>query len=77
MDVENKEWEEYGLGVFRMKVEGGHLYSVSSPAGIAITHVPDVDLTRYSAHLRDAYTKGYQDGQAHANVDCDVNLATP
>ncbi len=50
----------------KMKVEGGHLYKdyVHSGAAIACTmcFVPDIDLTRYQSHLRDAYTQGFKDG---------------
>ena len=40
------------------KVDGGHIYE--TPHGLCF--VPDVDLTRYQSHLRDAYTQGYKDG---------------
>jgi hypothetical protein len=53
--------------LIRYKVEGGYLYckilefTNSSPMS-SMVFVPDVDLTRYQAHLRDAYLKGFADG---------------
>lgn len=53
----------------RLKVEGGHLYHrltwENEPqygeTG-CMAFVPDIDLTRYQSHLRDAYSAGYADG---------------
>jgi hypothetical protein len=65
-----KEWEmvcEETNGVtMRLKVEGGYLYyvGITIAKAIGMTFVPDVDLQRYQAHLRDAYKKGYEDGQS-------------
>lgn len=52
----------------RMKVEGGWLYyvGIQSLEQMAVCFVPDVDLTRYQSHLRDAYKRGYEDGQQDA-----------
>lgn len=67
------EWElinEYGASwTRRLKVEGGYLYRIciqddNDNLQIAMSFVPEVDLTRYQAHLRDAYKKGYEDGQS-------------
>lgn len=48
------------------KVDGGHLYhdSIHSDGNVTNTmcFVPDVDLSRYQSHLRDAYKKGFDDG---------------
>lgn len=59
----------------RLKVEGGYLYNRCDFFGVednsltestTMCFVPDIDLQRYQSHLRDAYTKGYEDGQ----TDC-------
>ena len=76
MENENK-WEDVAEGnsdcLQRYKVEGGYLYHNTVCDGadhryfnIAMCFVPDIDLQRYQAHLRDAYTKGYADGQEDA-----------
>lgn len=59
------DWEMYGICVRRMKVDGGYLYESYDKDGgyFSMCFVPDVDLQRYQAHLRDAYTLGYKDGQ--------------
>lgn len=67
-----KEWEnvtdEGGEMTERLKVEGGWLYRSTlwneegDTVSVALTHVPDVDLQRYQAHLRDAYNQGFKDG---------------
>lgn len=71
----DKKWEvvvdERRAWTKRLKVDGGHLYRIcfQSPDdsfGVAMSFVPDVDLTRYQAHLRDAYKQGYMDGQLEA-----------
>lgn len=71
--VKNKnEWEEVSqndvTAVCRHKVDGGWLYSVTvkGAPNFTVTFVPDIDLTRYQAHLRDAYKKGYEDGHQDA-----------
>lgn len=59
--INEPQWEYYGANLVRIKVDGGWLFSgdeVASP----LTYVPDVDLTRYQSHLRDAYDKGFADG---------------
>lgn len=58
----------------RLKVEGGFLYRTHSKSIIqplyAMCFVPDVDLTRYQSHLRDAYQQGFKDGlEASKNGD--------
>jgi hypothetical protein len=53
----------------RLKVDGGYLYRIirfDDSDSVAMSFVPDVDLQRYQAHLRDAYNKGYSDGQEDA-----------
>ena len=68
-DETKPEWEEYARFLIRIKVEGGYLYTNDQGLEeIAMSFVPDIDLTRYQAHLRDAYKKGYSDGQADARV---------
>lgn len=55
-------WERYSNGIDRIKVDGGYIYE--TPNGLCF--VPDIDLQRYQSHLRDAYKKGYADGQEDA-----------
>lgn len=69
--MENKsEWERILQSdiseTSRLKVEGGHIYAITLGANFTTVFVPDVDLMRYQAHLRDAYKKGYMDGQLEA-----------
>lgn len=49
-----------------LKVNGGTLYhkKIYGPDLISTSmcFVPDVDLNRYQAHLRDAYNEGFKDG---------------
>lgn len=56
----------------RLKVDGGHLYRVGVKSVIqpvfTMSFVPDVDLQRYQAHLRDAYNQGFKDGQTEAHA---------
>ncbi len=61
----------------KMKIDGGWLYRVytnqsNMPLGIvpsiALTFTPDIDLTRYQAHLRDAYNQGLKDGREEGIV---------
>jgi len=65
------KWENLGDHLTeRLKVDGGFLYRTKKVGveGIAMSFVPDVDLARYQAHLRDAYKQGFIDGglDAHA-----------
>ena len=57
--MEKPSWESYSLGLHRIKVDGGHIYEADDN----LCFVPEIDLMRYQSHLRDAYTKGYRDGQ--------------
>ena len=57
----------------RLKVPGGFLYQNVEYdnddvqiIGSSMCFVPDVDLTRYQAHLRDAYNAGFKDGKEEA-----------
>lgn len=64
----------------RLKVEGGFLYRTKKIGVdcIAMCFVPDVDLQRYQAHLRDAYKQGFIDGgvDAHAQYQkCATGIA--
>lgn len=61
----NNDWEKYGP-MWRIKVDGGHIYQDLFAESNSICFVPEIDLTRYQAHLRDAYRKGYEDGQNDA-----------
>jgi hypothetical protein len=57
------EWERATeTGTDKLKVDGGYIYRDQKSTTLAMCYVPDVDLTRYQAHLRDAYNKGYEDG---------------
>jgi len=53
-----------------LKVDGGYLWRTVFKSHMqpmpAMSFVPDVDLQRYQAHLRDAYKQGYKDGQEDA-----------
>lgn len=67
--IEENDVEYFG----RLKVDGGYLYrnvlkAQNNFISNTLCFVPDVDLTRYQAHLRDAYKKGYSDGQADSRV---------
>lgn len=65
--MEKQKWQEVIDDTWRLKVEGGYIYHITcsreNPDG-GVCYVPDIDLTRYQAHLRDAYKKGYEDGLA-------------
>ena len=61
-------WEQIHGDTFRAKVDGGHLYHVLDKDGNCMSFVPDIDLTRYQAHLRDAYKQGYEAGHADGKV---------
>lgn len=72
-------WEDVSANevthVCRHKVEGGWLYSttVSGVNMFTVTFVPEIDLSRYQAHLRDAWKQGYEDGRRDERmgvVDC-------
>lgn len=71
------EWERVtDSGTMRLKVDGGYIYKdEKGNGGLAMCFVPDIDLQRYQAHLRDAYTKGYADGQEDSkkNVNALIN----
>jgi hypothetical protein len=58
------EWERVNdSGTERLKVDGGYIYKEQKGSGgLAMVFVPDVDLQRYQAHLRDAYNQGYKHG---------------
>lgn len=68
------KWEKISendvTGVCRHAVDGGWLYTVTikNVKMFTTTFVPDVDLQRYQAHLRDAYSQGFQDGKADAHA---------
>lgn len=68
----DNEWQQINYETDRLKVDGGYLYRTKRMGvdAIAMSFVPDVDLTRYQAHLRDAYNQGFKDGmtEAHANL---------
>lgn len=53
-----------------LKVNGGMLYHRvifnNETISTSMCFVPDVDLQRYQAHLRDAYKQGYITGQLDA-----------
>jgi hypothetical protein len=61
-------WEHYANSTKRLLVDGGHIYAIEYVEGITTTFVPDIDLTRYQAHLRDAYKAGYKDGLEDGNA---------
>lgn len=69
--VTETKWEN----TKRLKVDGGYLYRIVNNYGegenesIAMTWVPDIDLTRYQAHLRDAYKKGFDDGREDGIIE--------
>ena len=62
---EEKKWEPVsGDGTDCMKVDGGYIYRCQKGnGGLAMVFVPEIDLTRYESHLRDAYNRGYETGQ--------------
>lgn len=63
-DIEVKaDWERVTSCLDRIKVEGGFLYRAVTFNSYAMSFVPDVDLSRYQSHLRDAYNKGFEDGR--------------
>lgn len=72
------EWElvvnenEY-IYTDRLKVDGGHLYRINYEQDgkicMSMSFVPDVDLTKYQSHLRDAYNQGYKDGLGETIVE--------
>lgn len=79
MTDENKsEWELITrtpvTNCERLKVDGGHIYRTASDVkenGISesLVFVPDIDLTRYQAHLRDAYNQGFKDGSGEIRME--------
>jgi hypothetical protein len=42
---------------------------MESSHGLTSTFVPDVDLQRYQAHLRDAYNAGFKDGLSEKEIN--------
>jgi len=58
------KWEDYAESTERLKVDGGHIYLI---LGLGACFVPDIDLSRYQSHLRDAYKQGYDVGYADCN----------
>jgi hypothetical protein len=57
------EWESVTPdGTARLKVDSGYVYRIETSKGLTMCYVPDIDLQRYQAHLRDAYNKGFADG---------------
>lgn len=80
----NSKWEAFdeapGGEVNRIKVDGGYLYNVMvrHTKCTNTVFVPDIDLQRYQGHLRDAYKKGYDDGQLDARNGVDMEeMANP
>jgi hypothetical protein len=67
-DEKSDVWEDVANQLYRIKVNGGHIYASSCEDNSPIAFVPDIDLTRYQAHLRDAYKKGYENGHADAKA---------
>ena len=74
----DEKWQEISFNNFgrnhktfnRFKVEGGYVYEITyyneksdSVVSTGTCFVADVDLTRYQAHLRDAYNQGFKDGK--------------
>lgn len=72
MKSEKNEWQVVGSGLKCIKVPGGHLYKNIGEEGMVL--VPDVDLQRYQAHLRDAYKQGYENGHADAKKGIRENV---
>jgi len=56
------KWEFVTNQLVKIKVDGGHLYESKN----GLCFVPDVDLTRYQSHLRDAYSQGFKDGKSYS-----------
>lgn len=73
-------WEDVSANevthVCRHKVEGGWLYSttVSGVNMFTVTFVPEIDLSRYQAHLRDAWKQGHDQGVEDARRGLNANL---
>jgi hypothetical protein len=69
------EWEWVCENLWRVKVDGGHLYSTFIDGqGVSSAFVPEIDLKRYESHLRDAYNTGYKDGQEDAKHGREADL---
>ena len=64
-----EEWKEVARLTFRLKVNGGHIYSMQSASGLASCFVPDIDLQRYESHLRDAYNIGFKHGLSEKEIN--------
>ena len=62
-------WEQYADQISRILVAGGYIYCMESSHGLTSTFVPDVDLQRYQAHLRDAYNAGFKDGLSEKEMN--------
>jgi hypothetical protein len=69
LDKNEPSWEEFTTNTWRLKVEGGHIYHNVEDGGNSMCFVPDVDLTRYQAHLRDAYNQGFKDGSGEIRME--------
>ena len=62
--IDYREWQSVSANLWKIKVEGGWIYQCTEgEKEISMCFVPDIDLTRYQAHLRDAYNQGFKDGQ--------------
>ena len=73
--MSNSNWENVGAladKTWRLKVDGGHIYHIFDDGGICF--VPDIDLQRYQAHLRDAYRQGYTAGHQDAKNGIEENV---
>jgi len=71
-------WEKVTDSTERLPVNGGHLYRDQKANALAMCFVPDIDLTRYESHLRDAYTQGFanglEEGKANKELIYDENV---
>ncbi len=76
--LEARHKNEVNEHLSRLKVDGGYLYrsfvSIDNVPTMSMCLVPEIDLSRYQSHLRDAYNKGYKDGQSDAKVGCRSDL---
>jgi len=67
--------------VSRIKVDGGWIYTdlviFNEIPAISTVFVPDVDLTRYQSHLRDAYKQGYDQGHSDAKRGLSETVELP
>jgi len=76
-EKERSEWETLEGSSYtsfeRKMVDGGFIYRSCTHVpneGISesLCFVPDIDLTRYQSHLRDAYNQGFKDGSQEKRV---------